>query len=137
MLLDPAIWRRFEEQVEFALPERDAAKVFINALLHRVEAKAENWSEVLSLALAHHSFSDIERKITNARRSAALNGKDVGEHLSSLLSSDDLSKAERISLAVQLVQDELVSQRRAHELTGVARETIRSRVKNAAQKGAE
>lgn len=136
-LLDPAIWRRFEEQIEFSLPERDAARVFINALLHKVEPKAENWSEVLSLALAQQSFSDIERKLTNARRSAALNGKDVSEHLSALLSSDELSKAERISLAVQLVQDELVSQRRAHELTGVARETIRSRVKNLALKSAE
>lgn len=136
-LLDPAVWRRFEEQVEFLLPERDAARVFINALLHRVEPKAENWSEVLSLALAHHSFSDIERKLTSARRSAALNGQDVGEYLSALLSSDDLSKSERISLAVQLVQDELVSQRRAHELTGVARETIRSRVKNSTQNAGE
>lgn len=128
-LLDPAIWRRFEEQIQFTLPERDAAKSFINTLLYHVEPKAKTWSDVLSLALAKHSFSDIERRVTNARRAAALNGKDLGEHLATLLSSDDLSKSERIALAVQLVQDDLVSQRRAQELTGVARETIRSRVK--------
>lgn len=136
-LLDPAIWRRFEEQIEFALPERAAAKAFIGTLLRKVEPKAENWSEVLSLALAHQSFSDIERKLINARRSAALNGKNVSEHLLPLLTSENLSKAERISLAVRLVQDELVSQRCAHELTGIARETIRSRVRNSSSKLAE
>lgn len=136
-LLDPAVWRRFEEQVVFELPERDAAKAFISTLLHRTLPNAEMWSDVLSLALARHSFSDIERKVNNARRSAALNGKDVGDHLSALLSSDRLPKAERIDLAVRLVRDELVSQRRAHELTGVARDTIRDRVKSAAEKKSE
>ncbi len=128
-LLDPAIWRRFEEQIEFKLPEREAAKAFINLLLHRVTPNADNWSKALALALTRHSFSDIERKVNSARRSAALDGMDASEHLSALLSSNDLTKAERIALSVQIVRDRLVSQRRAHELTGVARDTIRSHVK--------
>lgn len=127
-LLDPAIWRRFEEQVGFTLPEREAAKSFIHSMLHGFTSKAEDWSEVLSLAFSKKSFSDIERCIINARRAAALNGKGVGEHLSATLTSDNLSKSDRIALAVELVRGKLVSQRRAHELTGVARETIRSRV---------
>lgn len=127
-LLDPAIWRRFEEQIEFKLPEREAAEAFINLLLHRATPNAGSWSRVLSLALARYSFSDIERKVNSARRAAALDGIDVSEHLSALLSSDDLTKAERIALSVQIVRDRLVSQRRAHELTGVARDTIRSHV---------
>ena len=136
-LLDPAVWRRFEEQVEFKLPGREAAKTFINALLHRATPKAENWSEALSLVLRNHSFSDIERKVNSARRSAALNGQDIGEQLLLLLSGDHLRKTERIALAVQSVSDGLVSQRRAHELTGVARDTIRDRVKNSSQKTSE
>lgn len=129
-LLDPAIWRRFEEQVVFDLPDRAAAKAFINALLYNVAPRAENWSEVLSIALARHSFSDIERKVNSARRAAALNGNDVGEHLSALILNDERSKSERIELAVQLAREELVSQRRAHDLTGVARDTIRDRLKS-------
>ena len=127
-LLDLAIWRRFEEQIEFKLPEREAAEAFISLLLHRATPNAGSWSRALSLALTRYSFSDIERKVNSARRAAALDGIDVSEHLSALLSSDDLTKSERIALSVQIVCDRLVSQRRAHELTGVARDTIRSHV---------
>lgn len=136
-LLDPAVWRRFEEQVEFKLPAREAVKTFVNALLRRVTPKAEIWAEALSLGLKNQSFSDIERKVNSARRAAALNGQDVSEQLLLLLSNNDLQKAERIALATQIVADGLVSQRRAHELTGVARDTIRNRVKNNAAKTSE
>jgi SpoVK/Ycf46/Vps4 family AAA+-type ATPase len=128
-LLDPAVWRRFEEQIEFDLPERDAARAFVSSLLERFAPQATEWSDVLSIALAGQSYSDIERKVNSARRSAALNGRKVEDHLSSLLKVDGRSKGERIDLAVRLVGSGLVSQRRAHELTGVARETIRDRLR--------
>lgn len=129
-LLDPAVWRRFEEQVAFGLPEREAARAFVNSLLEFVEPNASEWSDVLSLALAGQSFSDIERKVNSARRSAALNGRKISDHLATLLSANDCPKNERIDLAVQLAKSGLVSQRRAHELTGVARETIRDRLRS-------
>ena len=128
-LLDPAVWRRFEEQVEFDLPEREAARAFVNGLLEPIVPKAGEWSDVLSVALAGQSFSDIERKVNSARRSAALNGRKIDNHLTALLKVDDCSKSERIDLAVRLAGSSLVSQRRAHELTGVARETIRDRLR--------
>lgn len=136
-LLDPAIWRRFEELITFDLPEREAASAFIKALLDRAEPKADEWSNILSLVLARHSFSDIERMVNSARRSAALNGKSLGEHLSSLLAMDSRSKQDRIDVAVQLVHAGLASQRRAHELTGVARDTIRERLKGTAAEHSE
>ena len=129
-LLDPAIWRRFEELVEFPLPEREQAQDFIKILLHRVTPKADEWSKVLSIAHAQHSFSDIERKVNGVRREVAVNNGNICEHLPSLLKVDDAPKHDRINLAVQLVATGLVTQRRAHELTGVARDTIRNRLKN-------
>lgn len=129
-LLDPAVWRRFEEQVAFGLPEREAARAFVNSLLEFIEPNASEWSDILSLALEGQSFSDIERKINSARRSAALNGKKISDHLTTLLSANDRPKNERIDFAVQLAESGLVSQRRAHELTGVARETIRDRLRS-------
>lgn len=129
-LLDPAVWRRFEEQVEFGLPEREAVRAFVKGLLEVVAPKAGEWSDVLSVALAGQSFSDIEHKVNSARRSAALNGRKVGDHLAALLKVDNRSKSERIDLAVRLTGSGLVSQRRAHELTGVARETIRDRLRS-------
>lgn len=131
-LLDPAVWRRFEELVEFELPEREAARAFIKAMLERTATKAEEWSDVLSVALSKQSFSDIERILNSARRAAALNGNRLDEHLSPLLTVNGNTKQDRIELAVQLVQTGLVSARRAHELTGVARDTIRERLKGVA-----
>lgn len=136
-LLDPAIWRRFEELVRFELPQREAARAFIKALLDRSAPEADDWSDVLSVVFAQHSFSDIERMVKSARRSAALNGKNLGEHLPSLLTIDNRPKQDRIDLAVQLVHSGLVSQRRAHELTGVARDTIRERLRGTAAEHSE
>lgn len=107
------------------------------ALLQRTASNAEDWSDVLSVVLARRSFSDIERMVNSVRRSAALNGNNLGEHLSSLLTIDNRPKQDRIDLAVQLVQAGLASQRRAHELTGVARDTIRERLKGAAAEKSE
>ncbi|AMY70901.1 AAA ATPase, central region [Frigidibacter mobilis] len=134
-LLDPAVWRRFDELVEFDLPQREAAKAFVNSLLQSVSPNAGDWSDVLSIALAGQSFSDIERKLNSARRSAALNGNNLGDHLASLLQVSDHSKRDRIDLAAQLVSTGLVSQRRAHELTGIARDTIRERLRSATDQG--
>ncbi|MEQ8585604.1 MAG: AAA family ATPase [Thalassobaculaceae bacterium] len=128
-LLDPAIWRRFEELVEFNLPSQEAAKIFIKSQLDPFTKNADDWSDVLSVAFGGLSFSDVERTLNRARRSAALNGKGLNDHLSSLPSGESLSKSDRIRMAVQLVQSGLTSQRRAHELTGVARDTIREHVK--------
>ena len=127
-LLDPAVWRRCEELVEFDLPQRDAAKVFVGSILESILPDAERWSDILSVAFQQQSYSEIERKITGARRAAALNGMDVGDQLSLLLKVDGHSKAEQINLAVQLVTEGLASQRQAHDLTGVARDTIRQRL---------
>ena len=124
-LLDPAVWRRFEELIEFPLPGRDAARAFLNTLLGCALPDMECWSDMLSLALARQSFSDIESRIIGARRAAALSGRDMSEHLTPLLKDSGHSKSTQVELAVRLVASGLVSQRRAHELTGVARETIR------------
>lgn len=126
-LLDPAIWRRFEIAVEFPLPSIDAARVYIEAELAKGTPNAKDWANILALALRGHSFSDLERDMKSARRAAALNGKSLDEHLSSLIKTDQLSKQDKIKLAASLVDSGLVSQRRAHELTGVARDTIRGR----------
>lgn len=129
-LLDPAIWRRFELIVEFPLPSIEAAREFIRTQLTATGApNTSDWSNILSLALQGGSFSDLERDLKSARRAAALNGGDITEYLASLIRSERLSKQDRIKIAASLVDKGLVSQRRAHDLTGVARDTIRVRTK--------
>lgn len=130
-LLDPAVWRRFEEHIDFDLPNKKAAQAFSKELLNGVLDNSQQWAEVLSIALAGESFSDIERKIKSVRRSSALQDGELVDHLVLLINNKQLSKSDKIELAVQLVSTGLVSQRQAHELTGVARDTIRGRLRKA------
>lgn len=126
-LLDPAIWRRFESVVDFPLPDRLTVEAFVLQGLREHTANAAQWARAMSIALEGRSFSDLARDISFARRQAALRGEDLDSHLSSLLKSDGLSKQSRIDLAVELVDQGIMSARKAKELTGVARDTIRTR----------
>lgn len=131
-LLDPAIWRRFELHVEFPLPDQNAITRFINGILAPYFPPARKWSELLAVAFAGRSFSDIERDLMAARRRAALGQVSLDEELAGLLTGQSITKARRIQLATAMVERGLFSQRTARALTGVARDTIRSR---AAHKG--
>ena len=124
-LLDPAIWRRFEAHMEFPLPDKHTAKVFIEHLLGEIAPEANEWSEVLAIALQRQSFHDIERQLKFAVRSSTLSGESLKEYLPELLRSEYSSKKDRIELATNLVNSNLISQRQAQLITGIARETIR------------
>jgi len=127
-LLDPAIWRRFERHLEFPLPDEAAITRFVDGVLRPYfPAAARDWSNLLAIAFDGRSFSDIERDLAAARRSAALGGKPLEEELAGLLTGKSIPKRRRIVLATAIVGQGLMSQRMARELTGVARDTIRSR----------
>lgn len=127
-LLDPAVWRRFEQIVEFPLPQRSTAQNFISTLLENRSKDASNWGKMLAIAFAESSFSDIERKVNVARRTAAINSEDLDSHLLQLIDGEIQKRGDRIELATELVNAGF-SQRRAQEVTGVARQTIRKHTK--------
>lgn len=124
-LLDPAIWRRFDEIIEFNLPGQQAICDFLNALLASSLQNPCEWSNILSFALSGRSFGDIERTILNARRASVLYGTDISSHFASLLSGSGLSRQKRTEIACKLVSNGYLSQRRAQEIVGVSRDTIR------------
>lgn len=125
-LLDPAVWRRFEMKVEFPMPDRPAIEDLVNGLLQPHHQNADHWAKVLAVALKGRSFSDIQQSVERARRAAAISGEALESHLQGLISLEQLSKADRINLATMLVEGGL-SQRSVQKLTGVARDTVRSR----------
>ena len=130
-LLDPAIWRRFEMHIHFPLPDEAAIAQFVENTLAPCFPAAKKWGNVLGIAFKGRSFSDIERDLTAARRSAALGNMPLDERFTAFVSNRTLSKSTRITLAVAIVQQGLFSQRKAHKLTGVARDTIRGRASSA------
>lgn len=125
-LLDPAVWRRFETTVEFALPDEDR---LVGALQEHLDGAPVSEAVLRSLGQLYlgASYSDVQRDVMGARRAAALQGVPLEECL--LRRSRDrlsaLTTTERISVAVRLLGGGHLSQRRVAELTGVSRDTLR------------
>lgn len=125
-LLDPAVWRRFETIVKFPLPSQEGISRFLEAELEGLSLNPKGWADILSISFAGQSFSDIDKQVKSARRSAALKREPLDQSLTALLQFDDLAKDQRIAFATALVDAGISTQRQAAELTGVARDTIRA-----------
>lgn len=123
-LLDPAVWRRFEAVIEFGMPSLSDVRRTVE--LYLGEHGAVEWSAILAKTLHGLSYADIERLIRRARREAVIQAVPFDMKLRKIIHDriGSLQKAERRDLAVNLVEAGL-SQREAHEWTGVSRDTIR------------
>ncbi|TSD48599.1 AAA family ATPase [Rhodococcus sp. KBS0724] len=130
-LLDPAIWRRFDHVIPFGLPGQVE---LVSAIERFLLPSTIERSLVDSLAIAMDgaSFSDVERVINAARRKSAITQSELSEELLAFVQRhvEDLPAHERRRLAVTLSQQKSISQRRASEITGVSRDTIRSYAKS-------
>ncbi|WP_419489309.1 AAA family ATPase [Chryseobacterium bernardetii] len=125
-LLDPAIWRRFEMIVEFENPSSIQAAMLIQELITNQVEDANKWAKILSIFFKGKSFSEIERLITIARRSSAIKEIELEEELKKiLLTENTLPHSQKVELACELVENKILSQRQASELTGISRDTIR------------
>jgi SpoVK/Ycf46/Vps4 family AAA+-type ATPase len=128
-LLDPAVWRRFEMRVRFPMPTDESVRRAIDLFLGSNKASSA-WHDVLAVALRGLSFSDIERELMLARRSAVTRNIPLEDALSGIVQSrvEPLPRQERGQIALWLTEAG-ISQRQVHELTGVSRDTIRKKTK--------
>jgi len=129
-LLDPAVWRRFEVVLNFHLPKSKEIEMLVCDLLKDYDVENyKMWAKVFSHTFIGKSFSDIEREINIARRNSAINGISLDNVFKELVSfTESLSHSEKVDLACILVQENILSQRQACEMTGIARETIRKNI---------
>lgn len=125
-LLDPAVWRRFDVKIEFPLPDVFAIQKAVPRFLDDAPV-GQDILAVLMAAFEGLSFSDIERSLMKARRVAALDSQPLEDALLGVVQGhlQGLPFHRRVELASRLVASGQISQRRAHELTGVSRDTIR------------
>jgi SpoVK/Ycf46/Vps4 family AAA+-type ATPase len=123
-LLDPAVWRRFEAVIEFGMPSLSDVRRTVE--LYLGEHRAIQWADILAKTLQGLSYADIERLIRRAKREAVIQSVPFDLKLRKIIHDriGALQKTERRVLAVNLVEAGL-SQREAHEWTGVSRDTIR------------
>jgi SpoVK/Ycf46/Vps4 family AAA+-type ATPase len=124
-LLDPAVWRRFDVVVKFPMPGEADVRRAIE--LYRGEAGMdERWLRILTRVFLGTSYADIERELKRVRRQAVIQKEPLESKLRALVAdrTHALKRAERADLALALVEAGL-SQREAHDWTGVSRDTIR------------
>lgn len=129
-LVDPALWRRFDLEVTFELPNdsqvADAVKRFAGDDFFVLAP----WYDLLKESLRGQSFSNIKREISQLRRLHILRPEHFETDLIAQLDFDagSKTKAEKISFAVKLVSQYGLTQQKAAKIANVSRETIRKRL---------
>jgi SpoVK/Ycf46/Vps4 family AAA+-type ATPase len=72
-LLDPALFRRFDDVIEYTLPTEDIARKILQTRLKIFSTSAVDWSKILE-AIAGLSQAEIARAGDEAAKTAVLNG---------------------------------------------------------------
>jgi len=124
-LLDPAIWRRFDLVLRFPMPSTGEINALIVDRLS-LRSDASGVSSLVASVMRDASFSDIERLVGTARRNAIVDDKSEETALLELAAGHvaAIPGKNRVALAVKLLECGF-SQRRASDVTGVARDTLR------------
>jgi hypothetical protein len=133
-LLDPAVWRRFDQTIEFPLPTQPEIAKNIEALIGSGQSDLQSAVDVLSQLLAGASFSDVSQHITRARRDSLMGETTLGDELMQLAGriAQNAPLPMKVGIAAEL-QRQGYSQRKVSEVTGLSRDTIR---KHTAEGGA-
>lgn len=128
-LLDPAVWRRFDMVVAFPPPSRLEVQQVIGEYLGSDAVTAKEWIDVLSVIFNSFNFSDIQKRVASLRRSATISGRPLSEEIEDYVTDvvGLMPHVEKIELAEKLNSVPEISQRRANEITGVSRDTLRRR----------
>lgn len=130
-LLDPAVWRRFDACVEFPLPDAEAVATAVRRFLGEEASVCSPMMRALESVFQDASFSDIERELLSARRSAAVNGESLDHFLKAVIQNRlaTMPRKVRVDVAAVLLSESGASQRNVHQITGVSRDTLRKHVK--------
>ena len=129
-LVDPALWRRFDLDVTFCLPNEENVRAAIAEFLGPDLNEFSHLMELLVDSQKGESYSNIKRTINRLRKLRLINPEEFEnscfKHL--IPNAEDLSRQERISFAVKLVSEFSVPKQKAAKLLGVSRDTIRKRI---------
>lgn len=125
-LLDPAIWRRFDEVVQFPLPNREQRALVIQKNLGGAKGELEPLLPILDELWEGRSSSDIARSLMWLRRRVAITDMTITEALLELVGQDVHSApaADRKRLMGILSQLDM-PQRKVSAATGISRDTLR------------
>lgn len=137
-IVDPALWRRFDVRVTFTVPDGQVLSSAIQRFLGG-DTDFARYAGVFSSVFVGESFSEIERSLLTMRKARLLGDGDAESIVAEVVAerARSLSRNERVHLANELIGPGKLTQRRASELVGVSRDTIRKHAKGSALAGAE
>ena len=129
-LVDPALWRRFDLDVTFSLPNEENIRKAVIEFLGDDYNEFSHLMDFLVDSQKGESYSNIKRIINRLRKLKILNPEEFEKSGFKYLipNINDLSRQERISFAVKLVSDFSFPKQRAAKLLGVSRDTIRKKI---------
>lgn len=122
-LLDPAIWRRFEAALPFDLPGEEER---FEMLSRMPIGETQSLAKVVALVSDGMNHSEIVSKVKAGQRAAALSEGDLAEGILHSFSAHIKAspKAKRHEVCELLIRNG-ISQRRAADITGTSRNTVR------------
>jgi SpoVK/Ycf46/Vps4 family AAA+-type ATPase len=130
-LVDPALWRRFDLEVTFNLPNEESTRKAVIEFLGDDYSDFSHWLDFLVESQKGESFSNIRRSINQLRKLKVINPDQFeASSLEKIISNvENMSRQDRISLAIRLVTEFSFPKQRAAKLLGVSRDTIRKKIK--------
>lgn len=124
-LLDPAVWRRFDQIVKFPLPSEVERRAIVSSSLGEDEEMLREWIDVLIFIWAGASCHDIVKGIQSAKRISIVDDVRLTDALMECVRTKIMEKdgKERRHIARQL-QGLGISDNKVSKLTGVHRDTL-------------
>ncbi|WP_156383922.1 AAA family ATPase [Methylobacterium sp. Leaf456] len=125
-LLDRAVWRRFDQVLEFPLPSNAELGSIIDLYFGEQSKELGKWkSHIVSISQGK-SFSDIQRFAHRVLRKSLISDISIEDAVQSILSSEyaDLGLQQRKAMAIKL-KKEGMSDRKISSMLGIARDTLR------------
>jgi len=117
-LLDPAIWRRFDLEISFEIPDKSMIKQYLNSYWENEFVNNNNFIREFE----GKSFSDISRSLTKAKRKSVLSKTSLRSCV--LRENDKLTLSEKKEQVVKL-SEKGMSQRAIATEIGISRPTVK------------
>ena len=125
-LLDRAVWRRFDDVLEFKLPAVKQRERALQALFGEEAGEVAEWVPVLAELWEDRSFSDLTRTIQWIRRRATTRSVGVAEVMLDMIGGQlRVGPSGMRKRAAALLAKTGHSDRRISDLIGISRDTIR------------
>ena len=130
-LLDPAVWRRFDMEIEFPMPSLKQVAQAIDLYLGKEKLRSRETKNYLVSILDSTSFSDIERTVLSIRRQSVIKKITLDNAVIEYFSqrANKLDKDLKLKLGKTMVSLGS-SQRNVSKLLGINRTTLSKKIKN-------